>query len=461
VVPLVKAEDRGCSSVAAILDWHEGETLYSWCARTHLGYGFNDRASALALFGRQGAFKEHELPSGVTALVERTRGLIGSADQIVQQRTILAAYLPFLKPRDAATLIKHVANKTRCQPVAIMGLHSAQASALHALRFCRACADESINLNGYAPWLLNSQLPGVWVCPIHECALMHLVGRQGGWALPNPKATYPAIARSASDVKTLLPLTQLAQAIVGRRVDNEVLRRKLAALACQNFPRALTDPVAEDRIRLAWTQSKLAVRLQREEALRPLVLDVRWMIELLQRSVPTHPFQWMLCWAFLTADWKPSAAVAWFLECGRWPGARAQLDLWEEGREALPFSDEVETALAMSKTRAEIAKSLHVGRRRLDRWFEDTPALKARWLELRCAARQELALKRCEEWLTRNSHCGLSQFYVECLVDIEWLSKHQLAVFMGLRGRIPNRRGQQKFLPGLRPPDANSAERRT
>lgn len=440
---------------AATLDWHEGETLYGWCARTHLGFGTSDRKSGAALFGREEAFKEHEIPRGLTALASRTHGRIGLAEDILRRRTVLAGYLPFLKPLDEKTLVSRMATSTRRQPLAINGLHPAAAAALHSLRFCRACAAATEDTQGFATWMLTAQLPGVWTCPVHDCALVHVTGRPGGWALPDVKGSYPVVARSTADVKTLQPLTQLALAVVGKTVDTQLLRRRLAALANEEFPGVLRDPIAQARMHRAWTESKLARCLQREHALQPLVLDPQWMMVVLTRSLPVHPFQWMTCWALLTAHWAPSVAVSWFLACDQLT-QRAQQELWAHDKEPLPLPCEVEAALATSSTKADLARALNVGRRRLDQWLRDTPALTDRWTELQSSARLKLAVSRCEQWLIEHPAGGLSDFCIGCATDVEWLARFPVDL-NGLLKRVPNRRGQQKFLPGFRPPEGRNA----
>ncbi len=440
---------------AATLDWHGGETLYSWCARTHLGFGTSDRKSSVALFGHAEAFKEHEIPRGLPALASRTHGCIGLAEDILRHRTVLAAYLPFLQAEDEKKLLSRMASMTRRQPLALNGIHPAAAAALHRLRFCRACAAMTLDSQGFATWVLNAQLPGVWTCAIHECALERLEGRPGGWVLPDVKSSHCAIARSTTDVKTLQPLTGLAHALVGKSVDTQLLRRNLAMLANQNFPDVLRDPMTQDRMYRAWKESNLAKCLQRETALQPLVLQPRWMISMLRGAAVAHPFHGMLCWAFLTADWQPSIAIPWFLGAAPPANDRLQRELWPHGNESLPLPEQVEAALAVSNTKAELAQALDVGRRRLDRWLQETPAFNARWSQLRRKTRLEGARQRCIKWLTEHPTCNVSDFYAGCVRDIDWLSNHDRPALNELLRRIPNRRSAQKFLPGFRPTDVH------
>lgn len=430
--------------------------MYSWCARTHLGFGTSDRRSGSVLFGHEEAFKEHEVPRGLSALASRTRGHIGLAEEILRRRTVIAAYLPFLQLLEDATLVSRMASRTRRQPLSLYGIHPAAAAALHTLRFCRACAAATYDSQGYATWMLTAQLPGVWTCPVHECALVHVAGRPGGWALPDAKGSYSAIAHSMTEVRTLQPLTQLAHALLGQTVDTRLLRRRLAELANKEFPGVLSDPSAQAHMHRAWTESNIARCLQQEQALQPLILDPHWLMQVLTRSFAAHPFQWMTCWAFLTAHWVPSVAVSWFLDTDDQFIRRPQQELWADEQEPLPLPYEVEAALATSPTKADLARALKVGRRRLDQWFRDTPALMSRWTELQSSARLKLAVSRCEQWLREHPASGLSDFCSGCATDLEWLAKFP-ADLNDLLRRLPNRRGPQKFLPGFRPPEARDA----
>lgn len=81
---------------SAVLPWLTGETLFSLCSRHHRLWGFsNSSQSTEILFGSPRRGTQHDFPCALDVFADRTQGLLGSANEIARQRTVLKFYAPF------------------------------------------------------------------------------------------------------------------------------------------------------------------------------------------------------------------------------------------------------------------------------------------------------------------------------------------------------------------------------
>lgn len=216
------------------------ETLFSWCSRYHqLAANGLDRATCLQLFGHPRIGSAHDFPGRIDALVARSQGALGTAGQVIRDRTLLHFYLPF-KPSDMARRavaamrgggIGHLKYQ--------LGLLTGGMGAAHPLKSCPECTRRDLDNHGWAYWRRGHQLPGVWLCPSH------------GMPLRVSNLKLDQVARFA----WVLPLTAGCQPVVGleesayKPAQNDWLRR----LAAQGL--ALVDTGAgrfADPIRIAW-----------------------------------------------------------------------------------------------------------------------------------------------------------------------------------------------------------------
>jgi hypothetical protein len=166
------------------------ETLFSWCSRYHrLAANGQDRNTSIQLFGDARAGLAHDFPARIAVLVDRSRGALGTASEIMRRMTLLPFYLPF-KSRalggiaEAALLgdgITHLKYR--------LGLLTSGLGAAHPLKACRGCVARDLGRHGWAYWRRSHQLPGVWLCPQHQTGLtIYPIRTQQlfrcGWTLP-------------------------------------------------------------------------------------------------------------------------------------------------------------------------------------------------------------------------------------------------------------------------------------
>lgn len=200
--------------------WLPDETLYSLVSRFHRISGQHlGSATAEQLFGDARCHAAHDFPTRIDQFVARTRGLLGTADEIIRSRTLLPYFLPF-RPRQrhehliaaarsggSAHLIKYQA-----------GLPASRFGAHFRLRLCPACAQIDESTNGVAHWQREHQLPGSIICRVHGEILREAQDRAYGlnrnqWLLPDD-ARFEPIVTEPVEIESYRQLTEGACAIL-------------------------------------------------------------------------------------------------------------------------------------------------------------------------------------------------------------------------------------------------------
>jgi len=153
------------------LDWLPGETLYSWCVRYHQAAGLPTWVDTKQLlFGGRRTGILHGIPGCIDRFVARTQGVLGGADAIIAEHTILPVLTRFqllsrLEQAVAEVRTSHRLNTAR------LGLTAAPFPASFPLKACPACMERDECLYQVAYWHVAHQLPGVWVCSEHRTLL--------------------------------------------------------------------------------------------------------------------------------------------------------------------------------------------------------------------------------------------------------------------------------------------------
>lgn len=196
----------------AIDTWRDDETLFSLASRYHWVSCHSTAAqTCLALFGDQRHGSAHDLPSCLDHFVKQTGGMLGDAQQIVSQRTLLPFYLPYRSDRDAAEALAASRGKGVGALKARLGMLASRFRANHPLKACPECMLADAEASGAAHWRLRHQLPGVWLCPTHGTPLLQSNVKANGvgrfqWHLP-----------SQSDLKVVAGL-QSVPLVLGMRM---------------------------------------------------------------------------------------------------------------------------------------------------------------------------------------------------------------------------------------------------
>jgi hypothetical protein len=155
-------------SLGERIPWFPDEIVFSWCSRYHhLAVNGLAAATCTQLFGGRRRGVVHDFPDAIGTLAHRAAGSLGTAQQIVRDRTLLCFYAPFRGPslvdRAQAQMIQGPVGHLKYQ----LGLLTSGLGAAHPLKACPACMTSDQREYGVAHWRLAHQLPSSWFCPIH------------------------------------------------------------------------------------------------------------------------------------------------------------------------------------------------------------------------------------------------------------------------------------------------------
>lgn len=157
----------------AVESWLPGETLFSLASRHHIvSCNCFSKDTSDQLFGRGHAGPCHDFPSGIDFFVRKTGSRFGVAETIIFERTLLPFYLPLNSKTHAEKAIRTMRGDRIGSLRYSMGMLLDHFRACHPLRACEVCMKEDIDRFGVAYWHRIHQIPGVWCCPDHHCALM-------------------------------------------------------------------------------------------------------------------------------------------------------------------------------------------------------------------------------------------------------------------------------------------------
>ena len=328
---------------AEVPGWNVGieflpdETLFSWCSRYHrLAANGLDRTTCMQLFGHPRIGSAHDFPARLAALVVRSHGSVGTAAELIRERTVLPFYLPF-KPRSLGREAEAALESDGIGHLKYrLGLLTSGLGAAHPLKVCPSCNESYFADHGWFYWHRVHQLPGVWLCPDHGTPLRisHLRSQQRArfaWALPLPESFIPVIgveslAPEAPQIGWLMKLARLSFSLVGvepGRVDDpvriaEAVRERMTKLGMTHSGGSVRWSAAMASLNLL-TES-LAVLPELSHQADQGLLKTQ-LLRLLSGRALTHPLRylvWIATWFddlgdFLEAYEKPELATPY---CG-------------------------------------------------------------------------------------------------------------------------------------------------
>ncbi|HDR9317252.1 TnsD family Tn7-like transposition protein [Burkholderia vietnamiensis] len=166
----------------------EGESLYSWCARFHrLNGGHNAPTTSKLLFGHATSGLKHGFPSRLENFHRKTRGLLGSPEELMHCRTLYGLYAPFLSDNARSEIQSHMLLGTTPQALRQTGIAQSTHSPGTPLKHCPTCLAEQQVRYGFTWWHIAHQLPSSFVCHLHGEALrvFHPPKRANAYYLPD------------------------------------------------------------------------------------------------------------------------------------------------------------------------------------------------------------------------------------------------------------------------------------
>jgi len=150
---------------------YENELLYSILARYHRwSKNINPKDTLFEVFGTTSACAVIDLPNHLEALHNKlSRETLIKPDILIYKHTLFPVYSPFLPVERAVQIEKAMMASSKGHIIhSTIGIMASSIKAPTHLRYCPLCFREDMELKGEAYWHRVHQLPGVFICPIHE-----------------------------------------------------------------------------------------------------------------------------------------------------------------------------------------------------------------------------------------------------------------------------------------------------
>lgn len=154
---------------------HPDELLYSICARCfdHMGYP-SKQVLVQELFGTRSVLASIELPSHLDQLITALpEGHNYTADQLIDDYTLLPFYGPFLPPSRLDDIRQDMHGNNWPTIHMRAGIMASRVPLPRWLRYCPMCVNKDKEEYGECYWHRVHQVPGVEVCPFHKVYLQN------------------------------------------------------------------------------------------------------------------------------------------------------------------------------------------------------------------------------------------------------------------------------------------------
>lgn len=435
-------------SLGHIPTWWEGESLYGWCSRLHTLDGRANKSLGTILFGRGHACRNVDVPVGMDRFVAATGGRLGGVEEILRTRTVLAAYWPFADAITRENVVDAVIDVSGASAAQLLGLTASRLGAHHPLRSCPDCRREQQKDKGYATWMVQQQLPGVWWCPKHYRPLEQVSVNRAIWNKPGDgdvELGWPTTEAEAHAIKLMAALAHRISAM------NEARSECLAG----NCIRRLRDlGLATSAARLNtcrvrdWVESRPILGWIRKQGDAITFPHGNWVVPMLRARSREHPLKWMVLWTCLWSGEPIERAVQAFEEAARGQVAIEwgdQFFLWpEEGKQvrvALPES--VEEAFHANDTVIGVMETLGVSLRTVRQWMQDHSEFAIAWRRRVHAERRVGAKARMIAAIEANPTISRSKLLVQCRQEVAWLRANAPTTLRRVLDRLPSVKGAQ------------------
>lgn len=194
------------------------ETLYSWCGTYHRwSSGVSATGTSQRLFGHRYAALLHDFPAHLSTFCLRTRGCLGSTDDIARRHTLLGYFLPFVSVQSAHGILAGVTDRATPDLKMRLGIPASGVGAYHPLRCCRECIREDESTIGWPAWHIEHQVPSALVCVRHARPLIQTWDRispvhRREWEIPSQVPSAGRLEFSIVGDAALCTLLELASA---------------------------------------------------------------------------------------------------------------------------------------------------------------------------------------------------------------------------------------------------------
>lgn len=154
------------------LNWLGDECFYSLCSRQHMFWANSSAQETLAsLFECNIDTYSHDFPRNLNSLNKNAIAAWGSVEEIIDEHTIAPMFFPFQSTEHMSAHIEAMKSESLGSIKYKLGLITGRFGAEHPLKACSECIISDRCIHGVTYWHLSHQLPGVTICPIHNCVL--------------------------------------------------------------------------------------------------------------------------------------------------------------------------------------------------------------------------------------------------------------------------------------------------
>lgn len=201
--------DRSCRSASRsnLVEWLEGETLFSLCSRYHiLSQARTTRETCMDLFGHPSISAYGDFPARLDFFHVRTRGELGTPIHIVYEHSILPFFLSVQSESYCESTIAEAIRDLHASPRAwrfMRGINDTRFGRIPIYKACRVCMVRDMHCFGVPFWHVEHQIPGVWACTEHRTHLIAVAPKVtllkcADWRLPE---TFELTYRPTRDLR--------------------------------------------------------------------------------------------------------------------------------------------------------------------------------------------------------------------------------------------------------------------
>jgi len=170
----------------SIPEIHDGESLYSWCARFHqLSCNFSPRKTSQQLFDHPSSGLHPDFPTPLGMFHAKSRGQLGTLEDLICLRTLFSFYRSFLPASRVTALASAIEENSYGKVHHILGLAASLPDGPEPLKACPSCIQEDRIHLPSSWWRIEHQWPAIFICQRHQQPLLQIKKAVAGQPLRN------------------------------------------------------------------------------------------------------------------------------------------------------------------------------------------------------------------------------------------------------------------------------------
>jgi hypothetical protein len=396
------------------------------------------------LFGASHAYKEWATSNHLNHLQAVTGGTLGSIRSILLERTVLAAYYPFLRPEQRQDFDDRAVSAQRTSWLTRFGMRASTLDGTE-MRWCHCCSDGDLLEWGASRWRLPHQLPGAWWCAEHDMPLNRITLGRAEWAVPSESESCTDMLLTIEGRQSLRKLSALTASLIGQKwIDLASIKRALLSRLRDMGVVTSMKPVSSEGLQRWFVKTHLAAAVQQVEPKLQSIFDSPWIYETLLKRRSNHPLLWMMLWvaAFenvvqaevIQAFHRPDTTLIWQED--------GQGMLWAEKN--FQGDDKVQAIVRNAETIREAAEQLNVSIITIRRYMREAQcAHKLIRAQDRKQARKDDAVAEIESFIKSSLEVSKTEIHRKCKGPVSWLAKWEPDLLASLLAQVTDKREKQ------------------